>query len=149
MSVSLFDYCSDTFRCLEKLCDIPQSALAEVTDLMICAPWARQTFSCLANGVDHTACCKARGLPALCQELCSGNITQLDFNYFKWVYTSQQIYIKLMFTQYVIITVFMKSQNSRIITYKHSEYFITRSFDLKIAYTEFSVGVGSVRISAI
>lgn len=71
--------------CLDKLCDIPKSALAEVTDLMICAPWARQTFTCLANGADHRACCRARGLPALCQDLCSGNVTQLDFNYFKCV----------------------------------------------------------------
>ncbi|KAG8287269.1 hypothetical protein J6590_042606 [Homalodisca vitripennis] len=71
--------------CLEKLCNIPQSSLAEVTDLMICAPWSRQTFSCLANGMDHTPCCRARGLPDLCQDLCSGNITQLDFSYFKCV----------------------------------------------------------------
>ncbi|XP_054267567.1 Ig-like and fibronectin type-III domain-containing protein 1 [Macrosteles quadrilineatus] len=71
--------------CLDKLCTIPQSSVAEVTDLMICAPWARQTFSCLANGVDHRPCCRARGLPDLCQDLCSGNVTQLDFSYFKCV----------------------------------------------------------------
>lgn len=69
--------------CVEKLCDPYLSGIAEVTDLMICAPWATTTFSCLTNGVDHTACCRARGLPDLCQELCTGNITQLDFSYFK------------------------------------------------------------------
>ncbi|KDR18237.1 Ig-like and fibronectin type-III domain-containing protein 1 [Zootermopsis nevadensis] len=69
--------------CVEKLCDPALSDIAEVTDLMICAPWAAATFSCLTNGVDHTSCCQARGLPDLCQELCTGNITQLDFSYFK------------------------------------------------------------------
>ncbi|XP_069682864.1 Ig-like and fibronectin type-III domain-containing protein 1 isoform X1 [Periplaneta americana] len=69
--------------CVDKLCDPALSDIAEVTDLMICAPWAAATFSCLTNGVDHTACCRARGLPDLCQELCTGNITQIDFSYFK------------------------------------------------------------------
>ncbi|GFG31451.1 hypothetical protein Cfor_07805, partial [Coptotermes formosanus] len=69
--------------CLDKLCDPSLSDITEVTDLMICAPWAAPTFSCLTNGVDHTACCRARGLPSLCQELCTGNVTQLDFSYFK------------------------------------------------------------------
>lgn len=78
-------HCHDDMvgRCLDKLCSIPQSSVAEVTDLMICAPWSRQTFSCLANGMDHRPCCRARGLPDLCQDLCSGNVTQLDFSYFK------------------------------------------------------------------
>lgn len=69
--------------CVDKLCDPSLSDIAEVTDLMICAPWATPTFSCLTNGVDHTACCRARGLPDLCQKLCTGNVTQLDFSYFK------------------------------------------------------------------
>jgi len=70
-------------RCLDKLCDPSRSDVAEVTDLMICAPWASQTFSCLTNGMDHTPCCRARGLPPLCQTLCAGNLTQIDFSYFK------------------------------------------------------------------
>ncbi|XP_065215789.1 Ig-like and fibronectin type-III domain-containing protein 1 isoform X2 [Planococcus citri] len=69
--------------CLNKLCDPAQSDATEVTDLMICAPWASHTYSCLTNGIDHTPCCKARGIPALCQELCSGNLTQIDYSYFK------------------------------------------------------------------
>nr|CAD7603648.1 unnamed protein product [Timema genevievae] len=69
--------------CVDKLCDPALSDITEVTDLMICAPWAADTFSCLTNGVDHTGCCKARGLPQQCQELCAGNITQIDFSYFK------------------------------------------------------------------
>ncbi|XP_075234927.1 Ig-like and fibronectin type-III domain-containing protein 1 [Lycorma delicatula] len=71
--------------CLDKLCGMSSTVIAGVTDLMICAPWAQQTFACLANGIDHRPCCRTRGLPDLCQELCSGNVTQLDFNYFKCV----------------------------------------------------------------
>lgn len=54
-----------------------------MTDLMICAPWASDTFTCLSNGMDHTPCCKNRGLPDICQSFCSGNITFIDFNHFK------------------------------------------------------------------
>lgn len=72
---------------MDKLCDPARHSAVQVPDLMICAPWAASAFSCLANGVDHTNCCKARGLPELCQELCSGNVTQIDFTYFKWVPT--------------------------------------------------------------
>lgn len=71
------------FSCLNKLCDPVEAAIAEVTDLMICAPWTSQTFSCLTNGIDHTDCCKSQGLPDSCLNLCSGNITQIDFSYFK------------------------------------------------------------------
>ncbi|XP_073979651.1 Ig-like and fibronectin type-III domain-containing protein 1 [Rhodnius prolixus] len=70
-------------KCLSKLCGLTENADLEVADMMICAPWAQTTFSCLANGVDHTPCCKARGLPEICLDLCLGNITQLNFNYFK------------------------------------------------------------------
>lgn len=69
--------------CLNKLCDPAMAAVAEITDLMICAPWAADTFSCLTNGIDHTPCCRARGLPEICQLLCTGNVTSIDFNYFK------------------------------------------------------------------
>lgn len=69
--------------CVHKLCDPSVAHMAEITDLMICAPWAGETFSCLTNGMDHTPCCKARGLPELCQQLCTGNVSSIDFNYFK------------------------------------------------------------------
>ncbi|XP_013140886.1 PREDICTED: Ig-like and fibronectin type-III domain-containing protein C25G4.10 isoform X1 [Papilio polytes] len=73
------------YGCVEKLCDPTKTYEIDlqVTDLMICAPWAGATFGCLANGMDHTPCCRARGLPAPCLPLCSGNITTLDFNHFK------------------------------------------------------------------
>lgn len=71
--------------CLNKLCDPSLADTAEITDLMICAPWAQDTFGCLTNGLDHTPCCKARGLPDLCQQLCTGNVSSIDFNYFKYV----------------------------------------------------------------
>lgn len=74
------------FSCLNKLCDPVEAAITEVTDLMICAPWTSQTFSCLTNGIDHTDCCKSQGLPDSCLNLCSGNISQIDFSYFKWVH---------------------------------------------------------------
>ncbi|KAL4707657.1 hypothetical protein ACJJTC_014696, partial [Scirpophaga incertulas] len=69
--------------CVDKLCDPTKTFDIGVTDLMICAPWAGVTFSCLANGLDHTPCCRARGLPPACLPLCSGNVTTLDFNHFK------------------------------------------------------------------
>ncbi|XP_046405305.1 Ig-like and fibronectin type-III domain-containing protein 1 isoform X1 [Ischnura elegans] len=71
--------------CLDKMCEPSLSRIAQVTDLMICAPWVAESFSCLTNGQDHSPCCRARGLPALCQQLCTGNVTQIDFSYFKCV----------------------------------------------------------------
>lgn len=61
----------------------PSNPQLQVTDLMICAPWAGVTFGCLANGMDHSPCCRSRGLPESCLPLCSGNVTNLDFNHFK------------------------------------------------------------------
>nr|XP_022900341.1 Ig-like and fibronectin type-III domain-containing protein 2 [Onthophagus taurus] len=70
--------------CLNKLCDPSIIDVAEITDYMICAPWAPTTFSCLADKLDHTACCKERGLPEKCQQFCLGNTTvNIDFNVFK------------------------------------------------------------------
>ncbi|CAH1112848.1 unnamed protein product [Psylliodes chrysocephalus] len=69
--------------CMTKLCDPVMASSVEITDLMICAPWAADTFGCLANGMDHTPCCRARGLPDICQQLCTGNVSSIDFNYFK------------------------------------------------------------------
>lgn len=69
--------------CIDKLCDPTTAVSTEITDLMICAPWAHDSFSCLANGVDHTPCCKTRGLPDVCQQFCNGNVTFIDSNHFK------------------------------------------------------------------
>ncbi|XP_063625703.1 Ig-like and fibronectin type-III domain-containing protein 1 isoform X1 [Cydia splendana] len=73
------------FGCVDKLCDPTKTFEIglQVTDLMICAPWAGTTFGCLVNGMDHSPCCRARGLPESCLPLCSGNVTNLDFNHFK------------------------------------------------------------------
>lgn len=69
--------------CINKLCNPSVADTTEITDLMICAPWAAKTYGCLTNGLDHTPCCKARGLPDVCQQLCAGNVTTFDFNHFK------------------------------------------------------------------
>lgn len=69
--------------CIEKLCDPTKTYEIGVTDFMICAPWASITFGCLANGLDHTPCCRSRGLPDACLPLCSGNITSIDFHQFR------------------------------------------------------------------
>ncbi|XP_066906093.1 Ig-like and fibronectin type-III domain-containing protein 1 [Halyomorpha halys] len=73
--------------CVDKLCGLVENkgAQLEVANLMICAPWATTAFKCLANGMDHTPCCRARGLPRICQDLCSGNLTQFDFSYFRCI----------------------------------------------------------------
>src|SRR5687767_13966249 len=65
---------SINFRCLESLCDPVKAASAHLTDLMICAPWATETFGCLADGRDHSQCCSSRSVPTPCLELCSGNL---------------------------------------------------------------------------
>ncbi|XP_077284865.1 Ig-like and fibronectin type-III domain-containing protein 2 isoform X2 [Arctopsyche grandis] len=72
-------------KCVNKLCDPKAAGDITMTDLMICAPWAADTFTCLSNGIDHTACCKNRGLPDVCQSFCSGNISTIDFNHFKCI----------------------------------------------------------------
>lgn len=73
-------------RCVSKLCDPKLATQVEIPDLMICAPWTPEVFSCLADGKDHSPCCRARGIPAPCYDLCTGNITKLDYHYFKWVH---------------------------------------------------------------
>lgn len=72
-------------RCVDKFCDPVRTSDVSLPDLMICAPWASDSFSCLANGIDHTACCKSRGLPDPCTQLCSGNITRVDYNQFRCI----------------------------------------------------------------
>lgn len=73
--------------CVDKLCGLPETKgkNLQVANLMICAPWAEKAFKCLANGQDHTPCCRSRGLPDICQDLCSGNLTNFDFSYFRCI----------------------------------------------------------------
>ncbi|XP_037879473.1 Ig-like and fibronectin type-III domain-containing protein 2 [Glossina fuscipes] len=69
--------------CLDKMCDPQKTDLATLPDFMVCAPWSNITFTCLANNIDHTPCCRARGIPTACFPLCSGKISTLDFSLFK------------------------------------------------------------------
>ncbi|XP_075164635.1 Ig-like and fibronectin type-III domain-containing protein 2 [Haematobia irritans] len=69
--------------CLDKMCDPQKTDLATLPDFMVCAPWSNITFSCLANSIDHTPCCRSRGIPNACFPLCSGKVSTLDFNLFK------------------------------------------------------------------
>ncbi|XP_037904934.1 Ig-like and fibronectin type-III domain-containing protein 1 isoform X1 [Hermetia illucens] len=69
--------------CLNRMCDPKKTDLAEIPDFMVCAPWANITFSCLTNNMDHTPCCRSRGIPPVCLPLCSGNVTSIDFSLFK------------------------------------------------------------------
>ncbi|XP_069163347.1 Ig-like and fibronectin type-III domain-containing protein 2 [Procambarus clarkii] len=72
------------YRCLRNLCD-PSNKYISEPDMIVCAPWATEAFSCLANDYDHSDCCKERGLPPLCVELCTGNVTKIDYKYFRCV----------------------------------------------------------------
>ena len=72
-------------RCVDKFCDPIRTADVSLPDMMICAPWAGDSFSCLTNGMDHTPCCRSRGLPAPCVQLCAGNVTRVDFNHFRCI----------------------------------------------------------------
>ncbi|XP_002074396.3 Ig-like and fibronectin type-III domain-containing protein 2 isoform X1 [Drosophila willistoni] len=69
--------------CLDKMCDPQKTDLATLPDFMVCAPWSNITFTCLANNLDHTNCCRARGIPSACFPLCEGKLTSLDFSLFK------------------------------------------------------------------
>lgn len=69
--------------CLDKMCDPVMADFTEVPDLMVCAPWANITFSCLANNIDHTPCCKSRGMPEVCLPFCDGTVKTINFNSFK------------------------------------------------------------------
>ncbi|KAH8270054.1 hypothetical protein KR018_003173 [Drosophila ironensis] len=69
--------------CLDKMCDPQKTDLATLPDFMVCAPWSNITFTCLANHIDHTPCCRARGIPSACFPLCAGKLMSLDFSLFK------------------------------------------------------------------
>jgi len=69
--------------CVDKFCDPRNVASSQLTDLMICAPWDTEMFQCLADGKNHIPCCAAKQIPPLCQELCSGNVTDINFKYFR------------------------------------------------------------------
>lgn len=69
--------------CIDKMCDPRRTDAMEITDLMVCAPWANITYACMANKVDHTPCCRARGIPTSCLPFCSGDVTTITFSLFR------------------------------------------------------------------
>lgn len=72
-----------TLRCVDALCDPIEADKASIQDLMICAPWSNITFSCLSSRVDHSNCCKSRGVTPLCLWMCSGEPKKLDYRHFR------------------------------------------------------------------
>jgi hypothetical protein len=50
---------------------------------MICAPWSNTTFQCLSSRVDHTECCRSRGVTPFCLSMCSGDIKRVDYRHFR------------------------------------------------------------------
>lgn len=69
--------------CLHRFCDPSRADGIGLTDLMICAPWVGITVPCLTQRKDLTPCCRQRGLPDLCVNLCHSNISRIDFQYFQ------------------------------------------------------------------
>ena len=41
---------TNNWRCIDKFCDPRHIGTVELTDMMICAPWDTEVFSCLAGG---------------------------------------------------------------------------------------------------
>lgn len=70
-------------NCIDRFCDPLEADDINLTDMMICAPWVSITLPCLTQGRDHTPCCIQRGLPSVCLNLCHGNITRIDYQYFQ------------------------------------------------------------------
>lgn len=50
---------------------------------MICAPWSNTTFSCLSSRVNHTECCRARGVSPFCLGMCAGDVKRVDYRHFR------------------------------------------------------------------
>lgn len=70
-------------RCLRTMCDPSRADETTLTDVMICAPWANVTFACMADNVDHTSCCRRRGLPEACLDFCKGSLVRVDYRHFR------------------------------------------------------------------
>jgi len=68
--------------CVDKFCDPHNVAHITQTDMMLCAPWDTEMFQCLADGNDHAPCCRSKGIPLQCQELCTGKEIDIDYRYF-------------------------------------------------------------------
>ena len=71
--------------CVDLMCDPLSLPAVEMGDMVKCAPFGRQMFTCLADARDHRPCCAQRGIPATCLDLCSGDVSphvsRYDFRY--------------------------------------------------------------------
>ena len=56
--------------CIEQYCDPLQLAETSLKDMVMCAPWAGDMFSCLTDQKDHRPCCATRGVSEACLDLC-------------------------------------------------------------------------------
>ena len=64
--------------CTAKMCDYKQIQDIQVIDMMMCASWTWDLFSCLVDGRNHEPCCRRRGVPDVCSTFCSGNATEAE-----------------------------------------------------------------------
>ena len=56
--------------CIDQYCDPLNLAEASLKDMVVCAPWAGDMFSCLTDQKDHRPCCATRGVSEACLDLC-------------------------------------------------------------------------------
>lgn len=68
-------------RCVQRLCDPRLSDVSDLTGLFECAPHAPVALQCLTGGQDHTPCCRARGMPEPCRDLCGAGNKSVKFDY--------------------------------------------------------------------
>ena len=69
--------------CIEQYCDPLHLADSSLKDMMMCAPWAGDMFSCLTDQKDHRPCCATRGVSEGCLDLCGPQPpSQFEFSHF-------------------------------------------------------------------
>ena len=67
---------------MKSFCDPHGISDVSIPDLMICAPWAGEMFTCLYDGKNHTDCCTAANVPEVCHEICDGSVSSISFKHF-------------------------------------------------------------------
>ena len=71
--------------CVDLMCDPLSLPAVEMGDMVKCAPFDREMFTCLADARDQRPSCAQRGIPAACLDLCSGDlsphVSRYDFHY--------------------------------------------------------------------
>ncbi|XP_059475873.1 Ig-like and fibronectin type-III domain-containing protein 1 isoform X2 [Neocloeon triangulifer] len=68
-------------KCAERLCNPHLEELTDLSELFECAPYATAALQCLTGGQDHTACCRARGVPDPCRDFCRAGNETVTFDY--------------------------------------------------------------------